>query len=318
MNHYFVINAHAGKGNKVKELIETIKNVCDKNNVVYSIYQTQSVGDAERYIRSICIKHENSDTICRFYACGGDGTVNECLNGMVDFPNNELAVVPIGTGNDFVRNFGTADEFFNIEAQINAVSTKCDVISYNGRYCMNVANIGLDCEVVSRTDRLKKNPLIPYKLAYICGLVGEFIKKSGIEFSYTIDGVKKEKEKFLLAFFANGGFYGGGFHAAPLANLKDGLMDVCFINDVSRATFLGLVGKYKNGTHLEIKNRDEIFEYFKCSKIEIEFEKKQRVCIDGEIQEYENLSLEIVRDKINFAVPTVYAMSVIDDKKAMV
>ena len=174
---------------------------------------------------------------------------------------------------------------------------------------MNVANIGLDCEVVTRTDIIKKNPLIPSKLAYICGLVGEFVKKSGVEFSYSVDGVKSEKKKFLLAFFANGGFYGGGFHAAPLADLKDGLMDVCFINDVSRTTFLCLVGKYKKGTHLKIKNRDKIFKYFKCGKIELEFENKQRVCIDGEIQEYERLTIEILKDKINLSVPAVCAVA---------
>ena len=310
MKHYFVVNSHAGKGNKVKDLIQNINAVCSGREIDFEIYLTKAVGDAERFVRSVCCKYENSDVICRFYACGGDGTVNECLNGIVDHAEHELAVIPIGTGNDFVRNFGNAEAFYDINTQLDAISTKCDVIKYNGRYCMNVANIGLDCEVVSRTDRIKKNPLVPSKLAYVFGLVGEFIKKSGIEFKCRIDGVEREKKRFLLAFFANGGFYGGGFHAAPLAELKDGLIDVCFINYVSRMTFLGLVGKYKNGTHLEVKNRDEIFEYIKCSKIEIEFDKKERVCIDGEIEEYEKLSVEIIRDKINFAVPTAFAMAV--------
>ena len=310
MKHCFVINAHAGKGNKVDELINNIKSVCDKRAVDYELYLTKSVGDAEIYIKNTCVKNENSDVTCRFYACGGDGTINECVNGIAEYNDHELAVIPIGTGNDFVRNFGSSDSFFDLNAQLDAIVTKCDVIKYNDRYCMNVANIGLDCEVVSRTDRIKKNPLIPSKLAYVFGLVGEFIKKSGIEFSCKVDGEPREKKKFLLAFFANGGFYGGGFHAAPLAELKDGLIDVCFINNVTRMTFLGLVGKYKKGTHLEVKNRDEIFEYIKCSKIEIEFDKQERVCIDGEIQEYKSLSFEIVRDKINFAVPAVYAMAV--------
>ena len=310
MKHYFVVNSHAGKGNKVEALAENIKSVCNSRNIEFEIYLTQSVGDAETFIKNTCRKYENSDVTCRFYACGGDGTVNECVNGIAEFENHELSVIPIGTGNDFVRNFGEAADFFNIEAQLDAISTKCDVIKYNGRYCMNVANIGLDCEVVSRTDSIKKNPLVPSKLAYIFGLVGEFIKKSGIEFSCTVDGVKKDKKKYLLAFFANGGFYGGGFHAAPLAELKDGLIDVCFINYVSRMTFLGLVGKYKKGTHLGVKNRDEIFEYFKCGKLEIEFSKKERVCIDGEIEEYEKLDIEVVRDKINFAAPSSYVMSI--------
>ena len=80
-------------------------------------------------------------------------------------------------------------------------------------------------------------------------------------------------------------------------------MDVCFINYVSRITFLGLVGKYKKGTHLTIKNRDKVLEYFKCSKIEIEFNKKERICIDGELEECEKLSIEIVKEKIKFAIP---------------
>ena len=310
MKHYFVVNSHAGKGNKVESLTENIKAVCNSRNIEFEIYLTQSVGDAEAFVKKTCRKYENSDVTCRFYACGGDGTVNECVNGIAEFDNHELAVIPIGTGNDFVRNFGDAEDFFNIESQLDAISTKCDAIKYNGRYCMNVANIGLDCEVVSRTDRIKKNPLVPSKLAYIFGLVGEFIKKSGIEFSCAVDGVKRDKKKYLLAFFANGGFYGGGFHAAPLAELKDGLIDVCFINYVSRMTFLGLVGKYKKGTHLSVKNRDEILEYFKCSKLEIEFSKKERICIDGEIEECEKLEIEVIREKINFAAPAAYIMSV--------
>jgi len=318
MKHYFVVNPLAGKGNKVEELSASIKKNCEERNADYEIYLTKSVGDAEKFIRNTCRKYENSDVVCRFYACGGDGTVNECLNGIVEFSQHELAVIPIGTGNDFVRNFGESCDFGDINAQLDAIASKCDVIRYNGRYCMNVANIGLDCEVVARTDRIKRNALVPSKMAYILGLVGEFIKKSGIEFACKIDGIERPKKKFLLAFFANGGYYGGGFHAAPLAELKDGLMDVCFINYVSRMTFLGLVGKYKRGTHLSAKNRDEVFEYLKCSQIEIFFDKKERICIDGEIEECDKLTVEIVRDKINFAVPSGVAMAVESREHAIV
>lgn len=311
MKHFFVINPHAGKGNKVSDLVSSINSVCGERGVDYEVYMTKAVGDAEFFVRNTCCKYENSDTVCRFYACGGDGTVNECVNGIIEHARqNELAVIPIGTGNDFVRNFGEKDCFSDINAQLDAVPSMCDVIKYNDRYCMNVANIGLDCEVVSRTDKIKKKPLVPSKLAYIFGLVGEFIKKSGIEFECTIDGVFREKKRYLLAFFANGGFYGGGFHAAPLAELKDGLMDVCLINYVSRLTFLGLVGKYKKGTHLEVKNRDEIFEYVKCNEIDIKFGKKEKICIDGEIEECNELKIKVLRDKVNFAVPAKHAMQI--------
>jgi YegS/Rv2252/BmrU family lipid kinase len=264
------------------------------------VYYTKSVGDAEHFIKGVCA---NSEDICRFYACGGDGTLNECVNGVIGNDQHEVAVIPIGTGNDFTRNFLSKENFLNIEAQIDSIAAKCDVIKYNDRYCINVANVGLDCEVVARTDKIKKNPMVPSKLAYIFGLIGEFIKKSGIVFSCKIDGVEREKKKYLLALFANGGFYGGGFHSAPLAELSDGLIDVCFINYISRLTFLGLVSKYKKGTFLSAKNIDNILEYIKCSKIEIEFEKKERICIDGELEECDKLTIEVVKEKINFAVP---------------
>ncbi|MBQ7292440.1 MAG: YegS/Rv2252/BmrU family lipid kinase [Clostridia bacterium] len=305
MKHCFVINAHAGKGNKVDKLTENIHSVCQKRAVDYEIYLTESIGDAEVFIKNVCLDCQNTGEIYRFYACGGDGTVNECVNGLADFDRHELAVIPIGTGNDFVRNFGDKELFFDINAQIDAKAQKCDIIKYNGRYCINVANIGLDCEVVARTDLIKKKPYVPSKMAYVLGLIGEFIKKSGIEFTCTVDGVRREKKKFLLAFFANGGFYGGGFHSAPLAEINDGVMDICFINYVSRITFLGLVGKYKKGTHLSIKNRDKVLEYIKCKKVEIAFEKKERICIDGELEECDSLILEISDKKINLAIPNV-------------
>ena len=303
MKHYFIVNPCAGKGNKISTLTESIRTACEARGVDYEIYYTKSVGDAEVFIKNVCAENENTENIFRFYACGGDGTLNECVNGVAAYPKHEVAVIPHGTGNDFARNFGGYAPFNDIYAQIDAAPMACDLIKYNERYCINVANIGLDCEVVARTNVIKKNPLVPSKLAYICGLVGEFVKKSGIEFKCKIDGVERENKKYLLAFFANGGFYGGGFHAAPLTELNDGLMDVCFINYVSRITFLGLVGKYKKGTHLTIKNRDKVLEYFKCSKIEIEFNKKERICIDGELEECEKLSIEIVKEKIKFAIP---------------
>ena len=109
MKYYFVINSHAGKGNKVNELIQNINSVCTERGVDFEIYLTQSVGDAEIFIKRTCAKYENSDVVCRFFACGGDGTVNECLNGIIDYPQHELAVIPIGTGNDFVRSSPTGE-----------------------------------------------------------------------------------------------------------------------------------------------------------------------------------------------------------------
>lgn len=316
MKHVFVINPSAGKGNKVNTLIETIKSTCASREVEYDIYVTTGVGDAERYIKEVLESRRLGLKHYRFYACGGDGTINECANGVAGYKNCELGFIPIGTGNDFVRNFGDKESFYNIEDQLDGVVTSCDLIKYNDRYCINVANIGLDCEVVVRTDLVKKNALVPSKLAYIVGLVGEFAIKKGIKFKCTVDGRDMGDRYMLLAFFANGGYYGGGFHAAPLSAIKDGYIDACFIKNVSRMTFLNLVGKYKNGTYLDIKNRDEIFEYVKCKKVELVFDKPEHVCVDGEVETLSQVSLEIVEEKINISIPkAIYVEGIGEGKK---
>ena len=303
LKHYFVINPFAGKGNRPEKLIEEIKTVCDNRDVDYTLHITSEVGDAERYIRKICEQHGENTEPVRFYACGGDGTINECVNGAVGFSCAEVAAVPIGTGNDFVRNFGTAEDFFDIGALLDAHAVPCDLIKYNDRYCVNMINIGYDCAVVVRTAKIKKNPLVPGKLAYIFGLVGELIKKTGVSFRCIADGCDLGDHKLLLSLFANGGYCGGGFYTAPRAELCDGLMDLCFVRYIPRIRFVTLVGKYKKGTHLDIKNHESVFAYRKCREVELSFSAPQQICVDGEIEICDALHMTVVPAAIRFVVP---------------
>lgn len=303
MRYFFIVNPSAGKGNKTEKLIQTIKDACEKRGLDYVVYLTTEMGDAERYAREVCELSREKDERVRIFACGGDGTINECFNGAADYDGAELGVIPIGTGNDFVRNFGGAEVFLDIEGQLDANVVTLDLIRYNDRYCVNMINIGFDCEVAARTAKLKTSPLVPSNLAYIFGLLGEFIKKSGTAFTCKLDGESLGERRLLLSLFANGGFCGGGFFSAPEASLADGLIDFCFIRNISRFRFLSLVGKYKSGTHLQMKKRDEIFEYGTCREAELSFGQTRRICVDGEIEECDTLRLRIVKDAVRLLVP---------------
>ena len=304
MRYFFIVNPSAGKGNKAEKLMQDIRSVCDAREVDYVLYTTTEVGDAERYVRETCEKSKERGESIRVFACGGDGTINECVNGAAGFDHVQIGVFPIGTGNDFVRNFGGAKVFFDVETQLDGNPISLDLIKYNSRYCVNMINIGFDCEVAARTATLKTNPLVPGKFAYICGLLAEFVKKSGTEFANcVIDGADQGSKRLLLSLFANGGFCGGGFYSAPLADLSDGLIDFCFVRDIPRLTFLKLVGPYKSGTHLELKNRDEIFEYGKCREIKLTFSETVKICVDGEIDTCDHLTLTIEKGAIQFVVP---------------
>ena len=99
MHHYFIINPAAGQG-KAAKLVPAIREYMEGEGLPFTIYQTKGVGDAMAYMRYMAKKGP-----ARFYACGGDGTLNEVVNGLKKFPECEVALIPAGTGNDFLRNF---------------------------------------------------------------------------------------------------------------------------------------------------------------------------------------------------------------------
>lgn len=172
MQHYFIINPAAGKPQGKLELVSAINSAALAENISYKVYETKVQGDATRFVEEKCACRENSQV--RFYACGGDGTLNEVINAAVKYSGAEVAVVPVGTGNDFVKNFSNQKFFMNLKRQIRGVTTKMDLLKFNGKYCANVLNVGLDCSVVQKVSEIKRNPLVPAKMAYIFGLISAF------------------------------------------------------------------------------------------------------------------------------------------------
>ncbi len=300
MKHIFILNPAAGSGKQADAFEKKILGLCLCRGLSYEIYRTKAVGDASRFVRERCLGEQNEQL--RFYACGGDGTIGEVVGGAVGFEHAQVAVVPMGTGNDFVRVLGKKEDFLDVEKQVDADAAPCDVIRIGeDRYCINMVNIGFDGEVAARASRAKK--YLPGKLAYICGVAGEFFKMSRAQFRCVMDGKDLGHRKVLLSLYANGGFCGGGFHAAPYAELHDGKMDVCFIHPVPRRVFLKLVGPYRKGTHMLTKEAEKYIDYYKCSDLKLEFDKPQRVCIDGEIEEYSSLHMVVLRDAVHVVLP---------------
>lgn len=127
MKHIFLINPAAGKkGNSESIIRPQIEDYCGKNGLDYEIYVTKCQGDAQNY----CAERAKSGEALRFYACGGDGTLYEVVNGVFGNPNCEVAVIPMGSGNDFIRLFGTKEQFCNVEAQVTGIpgrARRCQV-----------------------------------------------------------------------------------------------------------------------------------------------------------------------------------------------
>ena len=297
MRHIFVINPVAGKMDPAQLLTPPIKAAAaDHPEEEVEIYITKGVGDACAYVRNICETYEKP---VRFYACGGDGTVNEVVNGMAGFAHAELGLIPCGSGNDFVKNYPNRD-FFNISAQLESKAHPIDLLRVNRAYSINITNIGLDSDAADYMTRFKRWPLVNGKMAYNLGLVYSVCLPIGHDMKITLnDGETVLQDRYMLAVAANGQYYGGHFRCAPLASLDDGLIDVCLVKKISRLRIPSLLAVYENGCHVGDEKLKDIISYQKCRKMVIEADHPISLARDGEIDHASRIEIELLPGALN-------------------
>ena len=309
MKTYFIINPAAGQGSRIKELEAEILKTAKCLNADAELYFTKFSGDARNFVKKICAENPNS----RFIACGGDGTLGEVLNGAIGFDRAQIGVYPIGTGNDFCRNFKTAASFLDIEAQLKGETVCCDAIKYSSfsdgeektGYCANMFNIGFDCNVADMTASMKKKPFISGSLAYFISIFINLIKKKGAFLKLELDGEIVHTGKLLLTSIANGSYCGGGIKSNPLASIQDGFININIVKDVSRLKFIRLLPHYMKGDFLKLKNIDRVVLSPKCKKIVVtSLKDKIRLCIDGETVSASETTFEIVPGAFSFVLPS--------------
>ena len=299
IRHFFVINPNAGSKNISEKIIPKIHNTFKNIEEEYTIYITTCKEDATRFSREIC-NNETGDL--RFYAIGGDGTLNEVINGIIGYDNASASVLPYGTGNDFVKNFENID-FLNLNGQVKGRKQKIDLLYAKDLKCINLCNLGFDAKVAENMNKFKKLPFIKGRAAYTLSIFYSLIHKLYNTLEIKIDNDEIIKGDFLLCAVANGTYYGGGYKGAPLAKIDDGLIDVCMVKKVSRFNLIKLITIYKNGAHLENKEIKKYIIYRKCKNIDIISKENFSISIDGEIFEDKKLNISIKEKIFNFLIP---------------
>lgn len=292
MKHVFIINPTAGKG-KSLGLVPIIRDYFKGKPDKYVIKITEYPGHATEIAR----EYANSET-CRIYSIGGDGTVNEIVNGMAG-TKASLGVIPAGSGNDFIRSIHGEYQSSDIVADtIRGQERSIDLARANGKYFINISSIGFDADVVYNAQKFKRLPYIPGSMAYLFSLIYTIFKNKISEVKVTIDD-QEISLKILLAAVANGRFYGGGMLPAPAAALDDGLLDICLVREVNRLKILTLFPKYMKGEHGEI----EYVSFKRAKKIKIESKETIALNIDGEILTGQEVEFEILKGAINVIYP---------------
>ena len=299
MKHVFIINPAAGKDNSY----ENIRAILDAQqvNVDYELYQTQAPGDATAYIRQYCEAYKEP---VRFYACGGDGTLNEVVNGAVGFPHASISCYPCGSGNDFVKYYGGKKVFWNLPELLEGKEEYIDLMRVGNKYAINATHFGFDSSVAQTMMNVRRKKLIGGKNAYTTGVVVGLFKAMRNKCSVTVDGeLLNPKGEILLCTIANGQYVGGAFRCAPRSLDNDGLLEVCVVHPVSRLKFMKLIGSYQKGTHLEDPKLSNVFSYKRGKKIEIEAPEGFVYSFDGELIRQNRFTVEVVPAALRFAVP---------------
>lgn len=290
--HLFIVNPKAEKGKtlkilpRIKEHFKEAGNTCIIEITKYPGHATEIAS------------HYTSLGNYRIYAVGGDGTLNEVLNGMAG-SGSSLGVIPCGSGNDFIKSLHKLDKDIDILGEtINGEVQLLDIGRVQDRYFLNIASAGIDAEVANNVRRFKRMPILPGAFAYLMSVIFTILKYKAGNLEISIDNRVFKMNAALLA-VANGKFYGGGFMVAPEADLTDGTFDICAVSRISRLRMLVLFPKLLKGTHDEISE----VSFFRGKSIKINSSRDMVINVDGELIKNSSINFEIIEKGIKFIVP---------------
>jgi YegS/Rv2252/BmrU family lipid kinase len=295
--HVFIFNPFAGNGKNFLIAKELINEYVSNNPVNYVFETTKGPGDATKIAFNYALRYTSN---CRIISVGGDGTLNETLNGIVG-TCAELGVIPCGSGNDFIKSLSDKSvelSYDLIERTLRGSIKMIDVASVNNRYFLNIASVGFDADVVCNSIKYKKIPIIPSRFAYIISLLLSLIKMKSYHVIIDVDGVKIDKQ-ITLAAIANGKYYGGGITPAPDAIIDDGVLDLCVVDKISRLKVLAFFPKYRKGTHGSLKEVSLI----KCKEITVKCTEEISINIDGELSKAKVAYFKLLDKHIGVLIP---------------
>ncbi|MBQ6947375.1 MAG: hypothetical protein IJN42_04930 [Clostridia bacterium] len=296
MKHLFIFNPNSIKGKKGEKLLQRIREKCKDLN--FEIYLSASGEDARNKARETC---KAGEEIC-VYAGGGDGLIHQVAQAIYGFQNAILSVIPVGTGNDFVRNFGGKERFLTLDHITDSEERTIDLFRAGEYIGANMINIGFDASVVTRLEKLRKWPLMSHSIAYTIALVIQLVQYPRGQLHIKAKDIML-RDRFLLTFIANGQYCGGGYRSASKAKLDDGLLDVFQVKPVSRAKFLSLVGSYKKGTLLDKPQHKHIYHFFQTDRLSLHSETPFDMCLDGEMITCADVEIEVLKNAMRVRVP---------------
>ena len=253
MHTLFLLNPTAGKTDCTQQLPQQINAAAARAGLApeeYTIRITTHAGHARELARAAAAGAQQAGEPLRIFTAGGDGTFNEALTGANGCALAAVGCLPFGSGNDFLRTYGTREEFSDLDAQFAGGAVDIDLMETDLGLSATICAAGLDAQVAYGIPQFRRIPFCGGEMAYALSIVRQLCGHIGRKVAFTIDGEELTVDCLMCA-VCNGRTYGGGFYAAPEARPDDGWLDVYIIRKVSRVTIAKLLGMYKSGKHFQ-------------------------------------------------------------------
>jgi diacylglycerol kinase family enzyme len=309
MRHFFVINPRSFVTlADLKSFLLSVENCFSVGNraeyrTYISRYPRDGLAAVHRYLANV----PGEETV-RVYAVGGDGIAFDCLNGLIEFPNAELACIPYGNANDIVRSFGAENMslFRDIKLMSNSTCVNADVIKGRANYMIASCSIGVEAtavlkmlrinEKISKIATTRKYVGFMYKLGAVADLLSG---AEGMEYTITADG-KDISGEYLLINVGNIPHNGGTNTPNPMAIANDGYLDVVCMRPQSTLKTLGFVPAYTAGKYWKYPKE---FFHLRCKHFCCKSEKLMSVLLDGEPLYSKDIDIQIMPGAVKMVSP---------------
>lgn len=270
--YHFILNPVAGKG-KTLSVMKKLEKMLNQNGINFTVHNTAYPYHATNIVASLTAG--DCDNVI---AVGGDGTVNEVLNGISNFDKCKMGIIPCGTGNDFAKFVGIPkDPICAMKLILNNNAVYTDFLLLNDKRVMNITGMGMDATVL---ERCKKMKIIKGKFQYYVALIVTLLNFKWYNFKISVDGGEEKDKTVMMIAVCNGKYFGGGMPISPKSDVCDNKMNVIIVNKMSKwkipAALLGLM----RGKILKY----DFVENILCEKVHIKTDTlNYAINIDGEL-----------------------------------
>ena len=326
MKHLFIINPCAGKEDSTSAITQRVEAYASSHpDFDYQIYVTQSQGDATRWVSQWCNEHPAQEA--RFYACGGDGTLNEVVSGAIGHTSVQVSCYASGSGNDYIKYYGTLEDFNDLERLENGTPHPVDVMKIiyppaasaannnadsgspfitgggSPRYSINICNFGFDAMVCKVGNDVRRKPIIGGKHSYTTGIIRSIFTSRSNYVRMTVDSQPFFDGHMLLCTLGNGRYNGGKYMCAPLSKNDDGLLEVNLFKRMSLFKFASLIDDYSRGTHINRPDVKRLMLYRQATTVEMASPDPFWLVIDGEMLHSNRYRVENLYHAVTFVSP---------------